>query len=282
MEQKLYTKPAEFLAENQDFLLANEALVQLNYGNAAAHRDENCHPGLFFGRYEENGEMCLLFGNTAPWNICLNAPQEAAASMQAVKELARYLQEENIDISGITARKDLADAFMQAYGGAFKLWGAMDIMVLRKVSAPPPVPGQLRQATLSDQDFVLAGICGFMKDIHDEDTQPADHKERWLPRLEAGKIYLWEQPDGTIVSMAGTVRPLEHGETISAVYTPPQYRGKGYCQNTVAAICQEKLREGKEYCTLFVDKKNPISNRVYQKIGFEIKENCYEYKLLVE
>lgn len=279
MVRKLYGKPGEFLEENQDFLLENEALVQLNLGNAQAHREEACHPGLLFGRYEENGEMCLLFGSTAPWNICLNAPQEAAASMQAVKELARYLREENIEIAGVTARKDLADAFMQAYGGAFKLWSSMDVMVLREVTAPPSVPGQLRKATLSDQDFVLRGVCGFMKDIHNEDTQPADHKERWLPRLEAGQIYLWEA-EGEAVSMAGTIRPLEHGEPINAVYTPPEHRGKGYCQNTVAAICQEKLNEGKEYCTLFVDKKNPISNRVYQKIGFEIIEDCYEYKLV--
>ena len=136
MEQKLYTKPAEFLAENQDFLLANEALVQLNYGNAAAHRDENCHPGLFFGRYEENGEMCLLFGNTAPWNICLNAPQGMEKSMEAAGELARYLREGNIEIAGVTAREDLAKAVMEAYGGEFSLRSSMDIMVLKKVIQP--------------------------------------------------------------------------------------------------------------------------------------------------
>lgn len=280
MVRKLYGKPGEFLEENRGFLLENEALVQLNLGNAQAHREEACHPGLLFGRYEENGEMCLLFGNTAPWNICLNAPQGMEKPMEAAGDLARYLGEENIEIAGVTAREDLAKAFMEAYGGTFSLWTAMDIMVLREVINPPAVPGRMRKATLSDQDFVLRGVCGFMKDIHNEDTQPADHKERWLPRLEAGQIYLWEAPGGEIVSMAATVRPMEHGDAINAVYTLPEHRGKGYCQNTVAAICQEKLNEGKEYCTLFVDKKNPISNRVYQKIGFEIIENCYEYKLV--
>ena len=46
MVRKLYGKPGEFLEENQDFLLENEALVQLNLGNAQAHREEACHPGL--------------------------------------------------------------------------------------------------------------------------------------------------------------------------------------------------------------------------------------------
>ena len=89
---KLYGKPGEFLEENRDFLLENEALVQLNLGNAQTHREEGCHPGLLFGRYEEEGRMCLLFGNTAPWNICLNAPQGMEKSMEAAGELARYLR----------------------------------------------------------------------------------------------------------------------------------------------------------------------------------------------
>lgn len=279
MERKLYTTPAGFLDENHDFLLANEALAQLNLGNATAHRDEACHPGLLFGRYEADGQMLLLFGNTAPWNICLNAPAGVEGSTQAAAELAHYLHAENIEINGVTARDDLAQSFMQAYGGQFKLWTAMDIMVLQTVKTPPAVPGRLRKATPADLDFVLTGVCGFMKDIHNEDTRPEDHKEQWLPRVEAGQLYLWETPQGEPVSMAGTVRPLLHGETINAVYTPPAHRGKGYCQNTVAAICREKLAAGKTYCTLFVDRKNPISNRVYKKIGFEIAENCYEYKL---
>ena len=279
MERKLYPKPQDFLNDNRDFLLQNEAVCQLNYGNAAANRGTGCHPGLLFGRYEADGQMRLLFGNTAPWNLCLNAPLGVEDSMQAAAELARYLREENLEINGVTARDDLAQAFMRAYGGTFSLRTAMDIMVLREIQDPPAVPGQVRKATLRDLDFVLDGVCGFMKDIHGEDTKPEDHKERWLPRVEAGQIYLWERPDGRIVSMAGTVRPLEHGETINAVYTPPEHRGKGYCQNTVAAVCREKLDEGKDYCTLFVDKKNPISNRVYKKIGFEMVENCFEYKL---
>ena len=133
---KLYGKPGEFLEENRDFLLENEALVQLNLGNAQTHREEGCHPGLLFGRYEEEGRMCLLFGNTAPWNICLNAPQGMEKSMEAAGELARYLREGNIEIAGVTAREDLAKAFMEAYGGGFSLRSSMDIMVLKKVIQP--------------------------------------------------------------------------------------------------------------------------------------------------
>ena len=73
MGLRLYDTPAGFLAENESFLREYEAACQLNLGNAENRRDEPCHPGLLFGRYEEQGQALLLFGNLLPWNLCLNA-----------------------------------------------------------------------------------------------------------------------------------------------------------------------------------------------------------------
>jgi len=279
MERKLYPKPRDFLADNGDFLQQNEALVQLNYGNASKNRDADCHPGLLFGRYEEDGRMMLLFGNTAPWNVCLNAPVGEPRSMQAAAELAQYLRDTGIEINGVNAREDLADAFMRAYGGPFRLRTAMDIMVLRKLTEPPKVPCTVCKATLDDLDLILGWMCEFTQEALHETTTPADHLERSRPRVEAGQTYLCFGPKGEPVSMAVATRDLPHGTSLGGVYTPPEHRGKGYCQNTVAALCREELAEGKEYCTLFVDKKNPISNRVYKKVGFEIKMDDFDYRL---
>jgi predicted GNAT family acetyltransferase len=53
------------------------------------------------------------------------------------------------------------------------------------------------------------------------------------------------------------------------VYTPPAQRGKGYAANCTAAVSQLLLDAGWDYCALFTDLENPISNRVYEKIGYE-------------
>lgn len=282
MEQKLYPTPGQFLADNQAFLLENEALVQLNFGNASAHQAETCHPGMLFGRYQEAGEMALLFGNTLPWNICLNAPREDARSMRAAAELARYLRESNTEIKGVTARGDLSQAFREAYGGTFRTRTAMDIMVLRQLQSPPAVPGRVRKATLEDLPLVLGWLCAFSWEVLHEETTLEKQREVFGPRVESGKTYLFETPEGAVVSMATVCRDLPHGACINAVYTPPQHRGRGYCQNTVAAACREKLAQGKQYCTLFVDKKNPISNRVYEKLGFRVEEDCLDCLLAEE
>lgn len=55
---------------------------------------------------------------------------------------------------------------------------------------------------------------------------------------------------------------------VAAVYTPPEERGRGYATALVTALCRRVLAMGKAYVCLFVDDRNPISNHVYEKIGF--------------
>lgn len=277
---KLYPTPGDFLRDNAAFLERYEAATQLSQGNAMGHADEPCAPGLLFGRYEAEGEPILLFGNTRPWNICLNASHEHAdMSLEAVKMLAAHLKENSIEISGVTASESLCQAFMEAYGGGFQLRSAMDIMVLDELIEPRPCDGAVRKAAETDLDTVVDWMCRFHLEALNETPDDAGIHERYSGRISAGDIWMLEAPDGTPAAMAGIARKLAHGVSVNAVYTLPEYRGRAYAQNVVAQICREKLNEGNRYCTLFVDKKNPLSNRAYKKIGFKILEDCSEYKL---
>lgn len=279
MELKLYRTPGEFLEENREFLLEYEAAAQLNLGNAQAYREEKCHPGLLFGRCEEEGRGVLLFGNTAPWNLCLNAIPGDPAALSASVFLAEHLRENNVTINGINAAKSLCDPFSFAYGGNFHLRTAMDIMVLRELVEPPVMPGRLRKAGPGDLELLVDWTMAFTWEAVGETPDRQKKRERMVSLSEGNAAYLFETPEGVPVSMACTTRKLPHGVCISYVYTPPEFRGQGYCQNTVAGICREKLGEGNGYCTLFVDKKNPISNRVYEKIGFTVLEDNFDYRL---
>jgi predicted GNAT family acetyltransferase len=68
--------------------------------------------------------------------------------------------------------------------------------------------------------------------------------------------------------MAGKNRPTKNGMTVSYVYTPPVYRGKGYASALVAQLSREILLE-KTYASLYTDIQNPTSNKIYQLIGYE-------------
>lgn len=282
MTLKLYNTPGDFLRDNRDYLARFEASTQLNQCNASANESEPCHPGLLFGRYEHDGQALLLFGNTSPWNLCLNAPhmENPVTALAASERLAEELRAKNVTIAGVTGREALCQAFMRSYGVEFQIRNTMDIMVLNKIIDPPSVEGRVRPATMDELDTLTHWMCAFMEEALHEPADWDVRREACLKRIEDGSCWVLEAPDGTLLSTVSTSRQMAHSIGITAVYTPPEHRGKGYCQFAVASLCRKLLEAGFESCTLFVDKKNPVSNRVYKKIGFRILEDCSEYKLL--
>ena len=73
--------------------------------------------------------------------------------------------------------------------------------------------------------------------------------------------------NGETVSMAGTTRWLEQTAAITGVYTPPEFRGRGYAA-AITAITAEFIQEQGKTATLFTDLRVPASNRCYKRIGF--------------
>jgi predicted GNAT family acetyltransferase len=123
----------------------------------------------------------------------------------------------------------------------------------------------LRLATPSDLDRITYWTLAFQ----DEALSGGDMVEtREVSRhkINDQDIYLWE--DGHPVSMASRSRPTSRGICLSLVYTPPEWRGRGYATACVAGLSQLLLDSGREFCVLFTDLANPTSNHIYQTIGY--------------
>jgi predicted GNAT family acetyltransferase len=69
--------------------------------------------------------------------------------------------------------------------------------------------------------------------------------------------------------MAGFSGSTPNGARVNLVYTKPGFRGKGYASSLAAEVSQGLLNEGKKFCVLFADLANPVSNGIYQKIGYQ-------------
>ena len=95
-------------------------------------------------------------------------------------------------------------------------------------------------------------------------------------RVDAGDLFVWED-GGRPLSMAIKSRPTSHGITVSLVYTPPELRNHGYASACVAALSQQLLDAGWEFCTLYTDLANPTSNSIYQRIGYRPVCDSNEY-----
>ena len=79
---------------------------------------------------------------------------------------------------------------------------------------------------------------------------------------------LWDV-DGTTVSMAMLRAPAADVSRIGPVFTPQDRRGHGYGSAVTAAAADLAHRSGTPEIVLFADLANPVSNAIYQRIGFE-------------
>ena len=94
-------------------------------------------------------------------------------------------------------------------------------------------------------------------------------------RIADRDLFIWD--DGGPVSTVTKTRHSTHGIVVSLVYTPPAHRNRGYASAAVAALSQQLLDAGWEFCALFTDLANPTSNSIYQRIGYRPVADFDEY-----
>ncbi len=129
-------------------------------------------------------------------------------------------------------------------------------------------------------------IAGWMIKFSAEALEESILYETQLPKaieiIEEGRMYVFENREGRIVSMAAASRQLVNGIRLNYVYTPREFRNTGYAAANMYYLSKGMLEKGNRFCALFVDKKNPMSNRVYKKIGYEILENQVDLRLIAK
>jgi predicted GNAT family acetyltransferase len=149
------------------------------------------------------------------------------------------------------------------------------IFELREVIPPQSPPrGALRQARADEAGLLVEWISGFLTEVR----EVGDSEALVAERLRRGRIYVWDD-DGPR-TMAAWAGKTPHGVRVNFVYTPPESRGKGYASACVAALSQRLLDEGNDFCCLYTDLSNPISNSIYQKIGYRPVSDAGFYRLI--
>jgi predicted GNAT family acetyltransferase len=123
----------------------------------------------------------------------------------------------------------------------------------------------MRLALPIDRDVLVQWAQNFGKEIGEAQTkqEAAEMVERLM---KDERLYVLD--DGGLRSIAAWSGPKTHGVRISLVYTLPEFRSKRYASACVAALSQRMLNFGGRFCYLFTDLSNPVSNHVYQRLGY--------------
>lgn len=283
-----YANANEFLNNYESILLEQEAVSQLILYNAYRNRDVEACEKCMFGAVIED-EPVLLFCNVAPYNLIVFVPQninDKDTIDSAAKLLADYISNRNIPLSGINARQSVCQTFLDQYQSLVSCEVeekiGMDIMEIREVNDIKPVEGVQRLARLDEVKFITEWMIEFqLEALASEMDYEAALKKAEL-YIRENKAYVYEDMDNNVVTMAVVARELVNGAAIAYVYTPQEYRGKGYAVANIYYLSKKLLEQGYKFCTLFVDKKNPISCRAYEKVGYTILEDNYEYLIIMQ
>jgi hypothetical protein len=261
-----YDDPGEFLEHAKQFLEAREAENHLILGVSswlAAHPERIEHTP-YFAIVEENGRSEAAAMMTPPHKLVLTR-----AETRILGRIADDLSKRRIVLPGVNGPGKTSLSFAKRWAKkkecTYQLHRSMRIYQLSRVIPPRPVNGRMRLAILMDTDVLVQWAQNFGKDIGEPHTeQEAAETVKQLMKDE--RLYVWD--DEGLSSIAASTGPTTHGIGITLVYTPPEFRGKGYASACTAALSQAMLNSGRKFCCLFADLSNPVSNRIYQRIGY--------------
>jgi hypothetical protein len=195
------------------------------------------------------------------------------ASHPDIEKFAETLAEHRFSFPGIVGPSDVAGTFSskwtQVTGQKPVEYMDQIIYMLKKVALPPPVEGALRFAKPEEAALIAEWVSAFTKDTMPKAEQVSSREalKKSEEMIKAGRVVVWAV-DGVPVAQAG-ISGTSSAARISMVYTPPEQRGHGYASAVVAHLSQMLLDQGKKMCCLYADARNPVSNSIYRKIGYE-------------
>jgi GNAT superfamily N-acetyltransferase len=197
-------------------------------------------------------------------------PDDAAVA------LARWVHERGDDVTAangaLPAVRVFMDELARLRGGAAYVHEHLRLFELRRLVEPRATRGAARVAVPADLDLLTGWAAAFSVDADEQagrPPEPLEHLDReWTrARLEQGLLWVWEV-DGVPVHFSARSPARFGAARIGPVYTPGEHRGHGYASALVAYLSRSVLDEGARP-TLFTDQANPVSNRIYQALGYE-------------
>ncbi|HET9140354.1 GNAT family N-acetyltransferase [Actinophytocola sp.] len=202
-----------------------------------------------------------------PWPFGISAVPAGAGG----EAFANALLEHGVDLPCVSGPRDTAEPFGQ-------LWSTLTGASVREVRAmrlfrlgtlePPATAGRARAVTEDDLPMLVEWVAAFEVEAIGERRSTGQVLNMLRQSLALGNgLLLWEDGDQA-VSYAAVGAPVDGMSRIGPVYTPPELRGRGYGAAITAEVSRWALEAGAEYVCLFTDLANPVSNAIYQRIGY--------------
>lgn len=254
---KIYKSGRDFLDDNKEILWSYPLETVFFKVNADSMYDDTSD-GFAVKAY--NGDKMMIGIRFMDYPMVIFGDE----SMNS--EFAEELVKNNLHFGRVLGNDTAAENFLKCYentaGGTHRTVHLMDIMKCSGVNEVST--SDVERARLSDINEIAELLLEFDSEAVHTDTDIKDA----VKKAERGiDQYYIVRRSGRIVSIAQKLRETEYLCSISAVFTVKEFRGKGLARQVVTHITKDIVDSGKT-AYLFVDKTNPISNHLYQSIGY--------------
>ena len=254
---KVYNNNKTFLFDYQTYLLRDEVKYNLMLG--ISNKDNDSF--TFISSVIDNR---FLLGVLAGKNLIL-----ASNTMddEVYAEMIEYM--DHIDYPGIIGTIEHCEKYNELYTMKYgvSLVVKMNQRIYRcdKVKNYSEAVGIVRLATEKDIDMLKHWALDFYVDI-DPNTTLLQAKESVIEKIKRKVLFVLVVND-RVVSMTVRAREINKTETVSFVYTPHEFRRKGFASRIVEEVTRF-IHNDRRIATLYTDLDNPISNSIYMKIGY--------------
>jgi len=235
----------------------------------------------YFATVRDGSHMVIVATMTPPRPLLLSTTSDEWDG--GVEKLAGSILHSGVHLKGVIACCPVAAAFASGWERLANVTSRVHMRerdyVLREVLFAGSASGYLKPATAEEFDLVSKWALSFHSEVR-MPQETADVEVGIRNKIDKGDVCLWVDK-GEPVAMAGVNGLTRRGARIGLVYTPPELRGRGYATACVAHLSQRLLNSGREFCALSTDLANPVSNHIYQKVGYRpvIDFDQYEFKV---
>lgn len=212
---------------------------------------------LLFTAQEPDGKIIGVFTVTPPHPIIVFLKNDSHME-EAASPFIHFMLREHIPIYGFVGKKTHVDLLHSVYDkicnpsinfimqqGVYQLTNLVD---LQHASG--------KMVTLDESSIPFLANCHvhFNQDCQLPAISVTEATKNVTAFIKDRSVFGW-QVEGKIVSIAKASRPTKHGITVNFVFTPNEYRRKGYARTLV--------------WHLTTDLTNPTSNKIYKEIGYK-------------
>ncbi|MFH1512685.1 MAG: GNAT family N-acetyltransferase [Bacillota bacterium] len=267
-----YSHSETFWTDNQAVILKHILEAELVYLNA--RNNIGAEQG-FFGAAIKDGDNTLLAIQTPPFPMifftCGGNPEPLARRM--AEHLIKTEKVSSVINGNLASMQAVRDAFAEL-GIPYRAGRRLLQRKCEKLIDVETLDLPLVNANEVAYDFT-EDYRNFLEECH-AIYDPGKVRQDIDKMLQNNDLYVLVD-HGAVVTMGRLQRMIPGARAVAVIYTPPKYRGRKYSTCCTKQLTRLIFRDGYDYAYLYAEADNPVSNRVYEKLGYEVANEFIEF-----